>query len=227
MYVHVQDTNSNKAVEVVLKSPGNSLPYIKTISGRKWSKIIMEQWDYWSWNSTFVRISRHFSENKQFCLSHKSDVCNPKKWPVSQSSTNQFQLHVHYIVQIYIQRFYDIQSTWNQIDCIIENVKMLSSFWFLRANRGIWTDIFPLALPTGDAYDFCEKWLYRETQLSPLPAAEIQPCPCTLDQARLDIVRFQPDPDCNIFGQTSLFSRTGNCLYRKDASHCIRLVSIK
>ncbi|XP_048768421.2 protein mesh-like [Ostrea edulis] len=95
-----------------------------------------------------------------------------------------------------------------------------------QSNRGIWSDIFPLALPPDQAYKFCENWLNNETQLPSLPTADVQPCPCTLDQALLDIVRFQPDPDCNMFSQTSIFSRTGNCLYRREASHCIRLASL-
>ncbi|XP_048768432.2 protein mesh-like [Ostrea edulis] len=94
-----------------------------------------------------------------------------------------------------------------------------------QAIRGIWSDIFPLALPMSQAYEFCKNWLNRERQLPPLPAEEVQPCPCTLDQALLDIVRFQPDPDCNKFSKTSSFSRTGNCLYRREARHCIRLVN--
>eukprot|EP00105_Crassostrea_gigas_P046261 XP_019930409.1 PREDICTED: protein mesh [Crassostrea gigas] len=92
--------------------------------------------------------------------------------------------------------------------------------------RGIWSDIFPLALRSDQAYSLCKNWLNTEVQLPPLPSDDVQPCPCTLDQALLDIVRFQPDPDCNIFNRNSQFSRTGNCLHRRDAAHCIRLTDL-
>ncbi|XP_062594961.1 LOW QUALITY PROTEIN: sushi domain-containing protein 2-like, partial [Saccostrea cucullata] len=95
-----------------------------------------------------------------------------------------------------------------------------------QADRGIWSDIFPVALPPDQAYIFCHDWLKNETQLPKLSTNDEQPCPCTLDQALLDIVRFQPDPDCSMFSRTSPYSRTGNCLHRRDATHCIRLVNL-
>lgn len=98
--------------------------------------------------------------------------------------------------------------------------------YVLRFERGIWSDIFPLALRSDQAYSLCKNWLNTEVQLPPLPSDDVQPCPCTLDQALLDIVRFQPDPDCNMFNRNSQFSRTGNCLHRRDAAHCIRLTDL-
>ena len=59
-----------------------------------------------------------------------------------------------------------------------------------------------------------------------LPSNNVQPCPCTLAQALLDIVRFQPDPDCNMFNRNLRFSRTGNCLHRRQATHCIRMTEL-
>nr|XP_022323644.1 protein mesh-like [Crassostrea virginica] len=99
----------------------------------------------------------------------------------------------------------------------------------LRTNqheRGIWSNIFPRALPPNEALSFCQNWLNAEAQMTPLPSDNAQPCPCTLDQALLDIVRFQPDPDCNMFNRESWFSRTGNCLHRRDATHCIRMTEL-
>lgn len=95
-----------------------------------------------------------------------------------------------------------------------------------QSERGIWSDIFPLALPFDKAYQSCKNWLNSEAHLPLLPSDDVQPCPCTLDQALLDIVRFQPDPDCNMFNKIPRFSRTGNCLHRRDATHCIRLAQI-
>lgn len=63
-------------------------------------------------------------------------------------------------------------------------------------------------------------WFKKDLKFPPLLRNRVQPCPCTLDQALLDGVRFQPDPNCNIFSQ-----HTGNCLYRKDAKHCVHLLS--
>lgn len=80
--------------------------------------------------------------------------------------------------------------------------------------------MFPLAVPQDEASKFCQNWLNSEAQLPSLPwIADVQPCPCTLDQAFLDIVRFQPDPDCNTFNR----NRAYNCLRRKDSTHCIRM----
>ena len=108
---------------------------------------------------------------------------------------------------------------------------LLLNCWFwdcdiCRHERGIWSDIFPRALPPNEALSFCQNWLNAEAQMTPLPSDNAQPCPCTLDQALLDIVRFQPDPDCNMFNRESWFSRTGNCLHRRDATHCIRMTEL-
>nr|XP_034303982.1 sushi domain-containing protein 2-like isoform X2 [Crassostrea gigas] len=92
-----------------------------------------------------------------------------------------------------------------------------------QSERGIWSDIFPLALTFDQANQSCKNWLNSEAKLPPLPSDDVQPCPCTLDQALLDIVRFQPDPDCNMFNRNSQFFRTRNCLHRRNATHCIRL----
>ncbi|XP_062601517.1 protein mesh-like [Saccostrea cucullata] len=95
-----------------------------------------------------------------------------------------------------------------------------------QPDRGIWSDIFPLALPPDQAQKLCNVWLKNETQLPQLPTNDVQPCPCTLGQALLDIVRFQPDPDCNMLTRPSVFSRTGNCVNRKEAKHCVRFLNL-
>nr|XP_034303984.1 protein mesh isoform X2 [Crassostrea gigas] len=90
-----------------------------------------------------------------------------------------------------------------------------------QSPKGIWSDVFPLAVQQDKANEFCKNWSISEAQLPSLRriADDVQPCPCMLDQALLDIVRFQPDPDCNMFNR----NRTGNCSHRKDSTHCIRM----
>lgn len=95
-----------------------------------------------------------------------------------------------------------------------------------QPRRGIWSDIFPLALPPAEAVSFCGKWYRQDLKLPPLQKYRIQPCPCTLEQALLDSVRFHPDPNCNLFNQVFPLSMTGNCLNREDANHCVRLNSL-
>lgn len=89
-----------------------------------------------------------------------------------------------------------------------------------QPRRGIWSDVFPLALQQEEAYLSCVDWFKKDLKFPPLLRNRVQPCPCILDQALLDGVRFQPDPNCNMFSQ-----QTGNCLYRKDAKHCVHLLS--
>eukprot|EP00105_Crassostrea_gigas_P039526 XP_019923674.1 PREDICTED: uncharacterized protein K03H1.5 [Crassostrea gigas] len=89
-----------------------------------------------------------------------------------------------------------------------------------QPRRGIWSDVFPLALQQEEAHLSCVDWFKKDFKFPPLLRNRVQPCPCTLDQALLDGVRFQPDPSCNMFSQ-----QTGNCLYRKDAKHCVHLLS--
>lgn len=96
----------------------------------------------------------------------------------------------------------------------------IKQFSIFRPRRGIWSDVFPLALQQEEAYLSCVDWFKKDLKFPPLLRNRVQPCPCILDQALLDGVRFQPDPNCNMFSQ-----QTGNCLYRKDAKHCVHLLS--
>ena len=92
-----------------------------------------------------------------------------------------------------------------------------------RFERGIWSDIFPLALPAREAVGFCKQWINAEVEMPPLTSKDVQPCPCSLEQALLDFVRFQPDPECNLFNLNVRFTRNGNCKHRKSAKHCVRM----
>nr|XP_022323654.1 protein mesh-like [Crassostrea virginica] len=87
-----------------------------------------------------------------------------------------------------------------------------------ESERGIWSDIFFLAEKTDVALSLCKDWLENEEKMPSLPFDDVQPCPCTVDQALLDVVRFQPDPDCNMFN-----NKNSSCFYRRNATHCIRL----
>ena len=87
-----------------------------------------------------------------------------------------------------------------------------------RSERGIWSDIFFLAEKPDVAFSLCKDWLENEEKMPSLPFDDVQPCPCTVDQALLDVVRFQPDPDCNMFN-----NKNSSCFYRRNATHCIRL----
>ena len=93
------------------------------------------------------------------------------------------------------------------------------SIFFYRSEIGIWSDIFSLATTPDPAYFLCDDWLNAELKMPSLPFKDVQPCPCTVDQALLDIVRFQADPDCNMFNKNS----SETCFYRRNATHCIRL----
>nr|XP_022323670.1 uncharacterized protein LOC111124774 isoform X2 [Crassostrea virginica] len=88
-----------------------------------------------------------------------------------------------------------------------------------ESERGIWSDIFSLAENPDRALSLCKDWLEKEGKKPSLPSDDIQPCPCTLNHALLDVARFQPDPDCNMFNKNS----SETCLYRRNATHCIRL----
>ncbi|XP_062583116.1 sushi domain-containing protein 2-like [Saccostrea cucullata] len=90
---------------------------------------------------------------------------------------------------------------------------------FKMPQRGIWSDLFPVTPSKAVAKLLCKKWIEKERTLSKLNVAE--PCPCTLQQALLDIVKYQPDPDCNMLSVGA--EGRGNCRYRRDAQHCVRL----
>ncbi|XP_061189930.1 sushi domain-containing protein 2-like [Saccostrea echinata] len=86
--------------------------------------------------------------------------------------------------------------------------------------RGIWSDVFPISKSKDEAIQACQSWIKSETK-SLSTDFDVGPCPCTIQQAVLDIVKYQPDPDCNRFQIKS--KQTVNCRYRRDARHCVRL----
>ncbi|XP_078337855.1 protein mesh-like isoform X2 [Crassostrea virginica] len=87
--------------------------------------------------------------------------------------------------------------------------------------RGLWTDIFAVVPSHQQSRQFCYNWIRTELRLPPVPTDDTPPCPCTLQQALMDTVRYQPDPDCN--SVTRSRDADLNCLYRANARHCVRL----
>ncbi|XP_062583136.1 protein mesh-like [Saccostrea cucullata] len=89
---------------------------------------------------------------------------------------------------------------------------------FKMPPRGIWSDVFPIYQSKDEEIRACQNWIKSETVSTDL---DVGPCPCTLQQAILDIVKYQPDPECNRFQIKS--KQKVNCRYRRDARHCVRL----
>ena len=59
----------------------------------------------------------------------------------------------------------------------------------------------------------CSSWYHKDRTESAW-RARLPPCPCKLTQALKDVGRFIADPTCDF--------RTGSqCLYNKDAYHCV------
>ncbi|XP_062583134.1 protein mesh-like [Saccostrea cucullata] len=84
---------------------------------------------------------------------------------------------------------------------------------------GIWSDVFLISQSGEEARQICKKWINSESSFPAVDPGE--PCPCTIQQARVDNVKYQPDPDCNMFQKER--NTKVNCRYRRDAQHCVRL----
>ncbi|XP_062583115.1 protein mesh-like [Saccostrea cucullata] len=84
---------------------------------------------------------------------------------------------------------------------------------------GIWSDVFLISQSGEEARQICKNWINSESSFPAVDPGE--PCPCTIQQARVDYVKYQPDPDCNMFQKES--NEKANCRYRRDAQHCVRL----
>ncbi|XP_069107045.1 protein mesh-like [Argopecten irradians] len=65
----------------------------------------------------------------------------------------------------------------------------------------------------------CTRWQATDDQLASLSDVDVQVCPCSFDQARIDVIRFHPDPVC----QQSSTRSNANCLYHPRARQCFRL----
>ncbi|XP_041485881.1 sushi domain-containing protein 2-like isoform X2 [Lytechinus variegatus] len=86
-----------------------------------------------------------------------------------------------------------------------------------NGRAAIWSEVHVLWWLNGDELFSCLRWTAAEI-LAGLFFQSVTPsCPCTLDQARVDVGRFSPDPLCDI----SVWSPS-NCISKPGAIHCVR-----
>ncbi|XP_030838223.1 sushi domain-containing protein 2-like, partial [Strongylocentrotus purpuratus] len=88
-----------------------------------------------------------------------------------------------------------------------------------NSNRAaIWSKVHVLQWHNGDdVTNWCNDWIRKEV-LSDISFLSVtHPCPCTLDQAQIDIGRFSPHPLCDIG-----ISSPSNCIHKPGAIHCVR-----
>ncbi|XP_070554202.1 uncharacterized protein [Ptychodera flava] len=77
--------------------------------------------------------------------------------------------------------------------------------------EGLWSDVHDLKwIFDAGLHQWCKDWRSRDREWT----NDAAPCPCTLQQARADIGRYSPHPQCKI-GST--------CHYKPDAVHCVRV----
>nr|XP_054773489.1 sushi domain-containing protein 2-like [Lytechinus pictus] len=87
----------------------------------------------------------------------------------------------------------------------------------INDRAAIWSEVHVLWWLNGDELFSCLRWTAAEF-LAGLFFQSVTPsCPCTLDQARVDVGRFSPDPLCDI----SVWSPS-NCISKPGAIHCVR-----
>ncbi|XP_063425357.1 protein mesh-like [Mytilus trossulus] len=88
-----------------------------------------------------------------------------------------------------------------------------------------WSDVFVMLPPDGKSLlSACYDWNDREEKHPSLERHQIDTCPCTIAQARLDISRFNPDPHCNTLVDHNIDNDTSiNCIYLVGALQCLRM----
>ncbi|XP_070554568.1 sushi domain-containing protein 2-like [Ptychodera flava] len=85
--------------------------------------------------------------------------------------------------------------------------------------QSLWSDIHPLKWKYNvDSLGFCKDWAFTVEERDKTFLDDLEPCPCTLQQARVDAGRFTAHPTCN-----EASSHIGdNCERRALAVHCVR-----
>ncbi|XP_070554193.1 sushi domain-containing protein 2-like isoform X2 [Ptychodera flava] len=84
--------------------------------------------------------------------------------------------------------------------------------------QSLWSDIHSLKWKFKvDARDFCKDWASTDEERDQTFLDDLEPCPCTLQQARVDTGRFTAHPTCN-----EALSNEDNCERRTLALHCVR-----
>ncbi|XP_030834998.1 sushi domain-containing protein 2-like [Strongylocentrotus purpuratus] len=87
------------------------------------------------------------------------------------------------------------------------------------SNRAaLWSKVHVLQWHNGDdVTNWCNDWIGIEL-LSDISFLSVtHSCPCTLDQAQIDIGRFSPHPLCDVG-----ISSPSNCIHKPGAIHCVR-----
>ena len=86
------------------------------------------------------------------------------------------------------------------------------------SRAALWSRVHVLQWFNGDDITFwCYDWIEKEVRFGFYFLYVTPPCPCTLDQAQIDIGRFSPHPLCNID-----ISSPSNCIHKPGAMHCVR-----
>ncbi|XP_030834984.1 sushi domain-containing protein 2-like [Strongylocentrotus purpuratus] len=88
-----------------------------------------------------------------------------------------------------------------------------------NSNRAaLWSKVHVLQWHNGDdVINWCNDWIGEEVWSDTSFLSVTHPCPCTLDQAQIDIGRFSPHPLCDIG-----ISSPSNCIHKPGAIHCVR-----
>ncbi|XP_077868996.1 sushi domain-containing protein 2-like [Saccoglossus kowalevskii] len=85
--------------------------------------------------------------------------------------------------------------------------------------RSLWSDIHNLQWKyEAESVQFCREWLSSPNEQDTSFLDDLLPCPCTRQQARVDIGRYEPHPRCNDDSSDII-----NCHLKPAAVHCIRV----
>eukprot|EP00057_Strongylocentrotus_purpuratus_P029925 XP_780234.3 PREDICTED: sushi domain-containing protein 2 [Strongylocentrotus purpuratus] len=86
------------------------------------------------------------------------------------------------------------------------------------SQAALWSKVHVLQWYKGyDTEDWCQDWWDVEVENDDSFLDVTPPCPCTFDQAQLDIGRFSPHPECDVD-----ISSPSNCIHKPGAMHCVR-----
>ncbi|XP_060075248.1 sushi domain-containing protein 2-like [Ylistrum balloti] len=109
-----------------------------------------------------------------------------------------------------------------EVDVIILCLTQASQANDQNSKQRIWSDAIVVTPRNIDeSKTSCNQWKAMDDQLPSLSDIETQVCPCRLDQAEIDILRFHSDPMCQ-FPDNSLRPES-NCLFYQQAKKCFRL----
>ncbi|XP_077984839.1 sushi domain-containing protein 2-like [Glandiceps talaboti] len=84
--------------------------------------------------------------------------------------------------------------------------------------RSLWGDVHNLKWRHKANPQFCKVWSSSEAEKDESFLEDLEPCPCTLQQARVDFGRYSPHPYCN-----ERSSHSENCDRNEQARHCVRV----